>query len=57
MPVYDFAIPTDWQINLSELKWDQITESAGSVVGDISTHQGNQAVSKGVARQTKINYL
>ena len=51
--------PIIWQRNLSSLKWDQITqvqESAGSAVGDISIHQGDQAVIQGVTEQKQLIY-
>ena len=52
--------PTFWQRNLSSLKWDQITQSAGICwfrLRHIDIHQDDQATIKGVTGLTKINNL
>ena len=48
MPVWDFPNPPFGKYICHHSKWRQITqvqESAGSAVGDISIHQGDQALS------------
>ena len=61
MPVWDFPNPPFGKEICHHSKWDQIItqveESAGSAVGDISIHQGDQAAIQGVTGQTKINNL
>ena len=59
MPVWDFPNPTGKEI-CHHSKWDQITqveESAGSAVGDISIHQGDQTAIQRVTGRTKNNNL
>ena len=60
MLVWDFPNPPFGKENCHHPTWDQITqvhESAGSAVGDLSIHQGDQAAIQGVAGQTKLNSL
>ena len=57
MPIWDFPNPPFGKEICHHSKWDQITqvqESAGSAIGDISTHQGNQAAIKGGQGKTKL---
>ena len=39
----------------NEIKLHKVQESAGSAVGNINIHQGDQAAIQGVKGQTKIN--
>ena len=39
------------------MKLHKVQESAGSAVGDINIHQGDQAATQGVTGQTKIHNL
>ena len=58
MPVCDFPNPSFGKEICHHSEWDQITqvqESAGSAVGDINIHQGDQAAIQGVIGQT-TNY-
>ena len=41
----------------NEIKLQNVQESAGSAVGDINIHQGDQAAIQGVTRQTKMYNL
>ena len=50
MPMWDFSNPPFGKEICHHSKWDQVTqvlESAGSVVGDINIHQGDQAAIHG----------
>ena len=58
MPVWDFPNPPCGKEICHHSKWDQFTqvqESAGSAVGDISVHQGDQAeIQEGQGKQELI---
>ena len=57
MPVSDFPNPPFDKEICHHSKWDQVQESAGSVIGDISIQKGDQAAIQGVTRQTKMNNI